>query len=463
MWLKLAYDINFDEQVMSYAQNYQPKDGNIIRKSIHIPDSLLYIFNIIDNNGGRALIVGGAIRDAALNIPVKDIDIEVYGLSYDDLVNLLNASLESNWRIDIVGQQFSVVKVINRNNINENYDLALPRRDNKMGVKHTDFQVSSDPDLHPAVACARRDFTFNSMAYDPTDDVLYDFFCGIDDLNNGILRATSTVFQDIQYENDDKIDISHSPFAEDALRVLRGMQFCARFGLRVERATALLCNAMKEEIGFISRERIEDEWVKFAGKGIKPSKGLIFLNDIGWEDIFPGIFDKQFEQRCHFIDMVASSSKELPYLDRANSVIASLSNSSDTFKGMGFQGKKVSQLVKLHSALHRISQDKHISENEIRRALNDVGLDHTILLPLIQARYPDIDVRPIVDENIEISQKPLLNGNEILEILNNYGIGIEPGPQLGKIIKQLMDEQINGNLKSKEDASNWLISGKYIL
>ena len=65
--------------------------------------------------------------------------------------------------------------------------------------------------IKPKEAASRRDFTFNALAYDPIKEEVHDYFGGVNDIDNGIMRATS------------------EQFAEDPLRVLRGMQFAARF------------------------------------------------------------------------------------------------------------------------------------------------------------------------------------------------------------------------------------------
>ena len=166
--------------------------------------------------GFRPLIAGGAVRDALLGLEPADIDVEVYGITYDRLAEMLSR----RGRADLVGKSFGVVKF-------EGCDFSVPRRDSKIGAHHRDFLPTFDPSITPREAASRRDFTINAMAYDPVTHEILDFFGGRDDLENRILRATGPAF------------------SEDPLRVLRGMQFACRFNLTLdETATAELARSI---------------------------------------------------------------------------------------------------------------------------------------------------------------------------------------------------------------------------
>jgi len=218
-------------------------------------------------SGGASdcLFVGGCVRDHFLNIATtnvdsKDIDIEVYGLSYKRILKLLKPHFHVGW----VGQSFGTVKVDN------DIDLSLPRTESKTGTGHKGFDVASDPFLDPAIALARRDFTINAMAI-RIDGTIVDPLHGLDDLRKGILRAPTEAF------------------CEDPLRVLRGMQFAARFGFEMESQTVELCRRVLPEFETLSAERIWAEWQKWAIKGRFPGKGLQVLRETGWIARFPEI------------------------------------------------------------------------------------------------------------------------------------------------------------------------------
>jgi tRNA nucleotidyltransferase (CCA-adding enzyme) len=210
--------------------------------------------------GFRALIVGGAVRDALLGHDPKDFDIEVYGVSYDRLAQILG----KHGRVDLVGKSFGVVKL-------EGHDFSVPRRDSKTGAHHRDFETTFDPAITPKEAASRRDFTINAMAFDPVSRELLDFFGGRDDLQNRILRATSEAF------------------SEDPLRVLRGMQFTCRFDLQLDPATAQMARSISDQYSTIATERIAEEFNKWALKSTKPGLLGSYLLETGWLPHFPEI------------------------------------------------------------------------------------------------------------------------------------------------------------------------------
>ena len=210
----------------------------------------------------RAFLVGGCVRDWRLGVPGKDFDIEVFGLDYDELVKAL-----SRWgRADLVGRSFGVVKLTAAG---ETFDFSLPRRDSKVAPGHQGFAVEFDPAITPRDAAARRDFTINALMFDPRRGELLDFFGGEADLHARVLRHTSEAFP------------------EDPLRVLRGMQFAARFDLTAAPGTLELCRLISGSFSELASERVFGEWQKWATKSAVPSAGLRFLHDSGWLAHFP--------------------------------------------------------------------------------------------------------------------------------------------------------------------------------
>ena len=211
---------------------------------------------------GRAYVVGGSVRDAILGLPNKDLDIEVFDTSWEELVK----TASQFGPIKTVGKSFGVAK-LQHPTLGE-IDLSLPRRENRIGVGHKGFQVTPDSSLTLAQAASRRDFTINAMLW--SIDGIHDPFSGKSDLETRILRHVS-----------DK-------FVEDPLRVLRGMQFCSRFGLTAAPETIELCRSIADRFCELSKDRIFTEWQKWA-KGSHPSKGLFFLVQTGWIQHFPEI------------------------------------------------------------------------------------------------------------------------------------------------------------------------------
>ena len=213
----------------------------------------------------QSFLVGGCVRDWVLERPNKDFDIEVFGLNYEELAGVL-----SRWgRTDLVGRSFGVVKLTTGRS--ETFDFSIPRRDSKVAPGHKGFTVALDPEITPTEAAARRDFTINALMYDPRRDEVLDFHGGLADLQKRILRHTSPAF------------------VEDPLRVLRGMQFAARFELTAAPQTIALCRSIVGSYSELALERVREEWFKWAEKSAVPSRGLRFLADTGWIEHFPEI------------------------------------------------------------------------------------------------------------------------------------------------------------------------------
>lgn len=210
--------------------------------------------------GGRAFLVGGAVRDHLLGRAAQDADLEVYGLAPDDLERLAARF----GRVHLVGQRFAVLHLATPAGAIE---ISLPRRESKTGPGHKGFAVHADPALAPHEAARRRDFTVNAMLLDPLDGELLDPWDGRADLARGLLRHVSPAF------------------AEDPLRVLRAGRFVARFGWRIHPDTVRLCQGL--DLAELPVERIEAEWRQILLAGDHPGRALQALLDLGALRFFP--------------------------------------------------------------------------------------------------------------------------------------------------------------------------------
>ncbi len=222
------------------------------------PEAAREVARIVRSAGGRALLVGGCVRDRLLGSNPKDIDIECFGIAPDRLKALLSERFD----LDLVGASFGVLKLSGLD-----IDVAIPRRETKLGLGHRAFEMEYDPSLTVRDASARRDFTVNAIYLDPLTDELVDPWNGRADLERRILRHVS------------------EHFSEDPLRVLRGMQFVARFGLTPAPETVAVCRAMDPE--GLASERLFGEWSKLLLRGKRISAGLSFLRDTGWVKHYP--------------------------------------------------------------------------------------------------------------------------------------------------------------------------------
>ena len=188
----------------------------------------------IARRGGRALLVGGCVRDALLGKSSQDIDCEVHGLTQEQLLGVLSPLGE----IDRSGEAFGVYTLPAAH-----IDFALPRREMRTGARHGDFAVTLLPELSPAQAAARRDFTVNAIMRDALTGEILDPYDGCGDLRRGVLRA-----------------VPGGQFEEDPLRVLRGAQFAARFHLAPDADTLDIMRRMP--LDALSSARVTDECKK---------------------------------------------------------------------------------------------------------------------------------------------------------------------------------------------------------
>jgi tRNA nucleotidyltransferase (CCA-adding enzyme) len=200
--------------------------------------------------GGRALIVGGWVRDRLRHVDSKDIDVEVFGLAAERLRDIL----ESFGRVECVGESFQVYKV-------GGVDVSLPRRDSKAGRGHRGFVITGDPSMTLEEAARRRDFTINAISWDPLTSEYLDPFGGRQDLDRGVIRM-----------------VDPATFGDDSLRVLRAVQFAARFEFAIEDATRDRCRTIP--LDDLPAERIWGEFEKLLMAG-RPSIGFAIMLDFG--------------------------------------------------------------------------------------------------------------------------------------------------------------------------------------
>src|SRR3954465_7131349 len=218
----------------------------------HIPEKVLELARQVQSTGGRALLVGGCVRDQLMGAQPKDWDVEVYGVE----PARLRVLLERHGRVDAVGEAFTVYKVGN------DLDVSLPRRERKSGRGHRAFVIEGDPAMTIEEAARRRDFTINAILEDPLTGEIIDPYGGRVDLENKILRA-----------------VSAETFAEDSLRVLRAAQFAARFEFEIEPETIKLCRSI--DLSDLPAERIWGELEKLLLQASRPGVGIEWLQRLG--------------------------------------------------------------------------------------------------------------------------------------------------------------------------------------
>lgn len=256
--------------------------------------------------GGRALIVGGWVRDRVMGRPSKDLDLEVYGLAADRVKALLG----DFGSVNTVGESFTVYKVAN-------VDVALPRRESRTGRGHRAFEVIGDPHLSFVDAARRRDFTVNAVAWDPLTGEYIDPFDGRGDIAARVLRA-----------------VDARTFGEDSLRVLRALQFAARFEFTTDEATRDLCRRI--ELDDLPAERVWGEIEKLLLLAARPSIGFELALDLLVIDrLFPEIkalagceqepeWHPEGDVWVHTLLVIDQARTRIDDLDRARQIVVML-------------------------------------------------------------------------------------------------------------------------------------------
>lgn len=227
------------------------------------------ICEYIKNLGGKGLLVGGSVRDLYFNKISKDYDIEVYGMDYEEL----STQLAPFGELSEVGKAFGILKL----RVDDiDLDISVPRKDSKIAEGHTGFSASFDKSMSIKDAALRRDYTMNTLAMNPLDGTVYDYFNAISDIQKKILKVTDP-------------DL----FKDDPLRVVRGIQFIGRFGLSVDESSKEIIKQTAKNLHEISAERLFAEFEKLFLKSEKPSLGLMAAHEL---EIFSELFP-------HFIEM----------------------------------------------------------------------------------------------------------------------------------------------------------------
>jgi len=450
-----------------------------------LPDELVRLLREVPSLS-RAYLVGGCVRDSLLGIAHKDFDLEVYGVDYEEL----ERGLSAHGRVDLVGKSFGVIKFSGQSG--GQWDFSLPRRDSKVSTGHTGFQIEFEPDIDPRSAASRRDFTINALMFDPRTGEYLDFFGGRTDLQQRVLRHTSPAF------------------VEDPLRVLRGMQFAARFDLSPAPETVELCRAIVHTFPELAVERVGMEWFKWAMAGKRPSAGLRFLKDTGWLRHFPEIAALDgtpqepewhpegdvFTHTCHCCDALA----ELPEWRDADAttreVLMFAVLAHDFAKpqtthvaerdgrerivspGHEEQGgplaetfltridapneikERVVPLVK-----HHLAHLQAISDRSVRRLAN--FLKPATIEELCLVMTADHFGRPpkpkILHEGVvelrakaeelrlrDSAPKPLLQGRHLI------ARGMKPGKEFGTLLNEAFEAQLEGTFMDLDGALKWL-------
>lgn len=455
-----------------------------------IANSVIQLCLSVKEAGGRALLVGGWVRDFArgpeyLKASV-DYDLEVYGIE----AAALRALLDGQGKVDAVGEAFTVYKVRLRDGRKSFVvDVSLPRRESKIGRGHRGFVVTGDPHMSFAEAARRRDFTINSMMYDPLAEEYIDLYGGRGDLRRGIIRV-----------------VDPTTFVEDSLRVLRAMQFAARFEFTIDPATVELCRSI--DLSDLPAERVWAEVEKWL-LAQRPSIGLHAAFELGiteklWPelhalhgcpqdstvhpegDVFihtgmvldearkliddlprPKQISVMLGALCHDLGKPAKTKIEAEKISakgHEQMSVALANQFLDRLKVFTFNNydvrMQVLKLVNNHAVPYRWGRANNsgevIIDGQFRRLALQVELDLLYRVARadclgragsFQPEFEEWFISRVRELGIaERAPEPLLLGRHLLEL------GLQPGKQIGDITRAVYELQLDGEVTTLEQA-----------
>ena len=434
--------------------------------------------------GGRALIVGGWVRDRVMGRTSKDIDVEVYGVGALRLRQLL----ESLGRVDTVGESFQVYKC-------GDIDVSLPRRESKSGRGHRAFEVTGDPAMSIAEAARRRDFTVNAISWDPLTEEYLDPFDGQGDIGRRLLRV-----------------VDRERFPDDSLRVLRAVQFAARLEFQLDDEARELCRAIA--LDDLPAERVWGEIEKLIAAP-RPSIGFALAMELGVvAKLFPELqalagcpqepeWHPEGDVWVHTLQVIDQARGRIADLPRPQQTAIMLGAVCHDFgkpattavidgriRSMDHEEQGVAPAIAFLDRLNVQSIDgydvrhqvvglvaHHLKPGAWFKVRDEVGdgafrrLAHKVDLELLarlakadclgrepgsfdctamewfleRARTLGVEHRP---------PAPILLGRHLLEL------GLKPGPRVGEILKAVYEQQMDGSVTNLEEA---LLAAKRIL
>jgi tRNA nucleotidyltransferase (CCA-adding enzyme) len=426
--------------------------------------------------GGRALLVGGWVRDRLLGLPSKDIDIEVFGVPAPRLRGIL----ERFGSVNAVGESFTVYKIAG-------LDVSLPRRDSKVAPGHRGFEVTGDPSMSVEEAASRRDFTINAISWDPLTDEYLDPFDGRRDLQTRVLRA-----------------VDPGTFTDDSLRVLRGLHFAARFDLEMDRATRELCARIA--LDDLPAERIWGEVEKLLLLPPRPSVGFALALELGViRQLFPELlalvdcpqepeWHPEGDVWVHTLMVIDQARQRIDDLTRPQQITVMLgavchdlgkpattavidgrirsmeheqAGLPPTFSLLdrlnvhtigGFDVRHhVAGIVANHLAPHAFSKSRTpVGDGAFRRLAQKVDLEllARVAMSDCNGRTGSFDCSGI-DWFLERARalgvqhaapEPILKGRHVLDL------GLRPGPAVGRLLKQVYERQLDGRVTTLDEA-----------
>lgn len=395
---------------------------------IDIPTPVLDVLKDIKNEGGKGVLIGGSVRDAILGKKAKDIDVEVYGVPGDKLAEILGR----HGKVNLVGKQFGVYKS-RLSGVDFDIDFSLPRREYKVTTGHKGFDVKPDPSMDYVSAAKRRDFTINTIGYDPLEKIVYDPHGGIEALKKGVIKMTDP-----------------QAFKDDPLRVLRMAQFASRFGFDVDPETMQHAKDAPE-LETLPSERILEEFKKALLRAKRPSIFLDQLEKAGTvERIFPEI-KGDLDSVKKSVDAAAekrSGNEDDDFVLMLSAMASVLSwNVALKFIGRFVRETDVKERVQnIYNAIEMAKSSFPTTDAEIRHWLSTIKKKN---FGVLRGLMP-IEFGSKADELLRKAEELLPSIDPIIMGRDLQDLGVAPGPMMGRLLKQLYHKQLDGEFKDLE-------------
>lgn len=425
--------------------------------NMNVKENAIDIVRILQAHRHKAYFAGGCVRDMIMGNESADYDIATSALP-QEVISLFDKTIP-------VGAQFGVVIVVKNGH---NFEVATFRKEGSYSDgRHPDYVAFTTPEDD----VKRRDFTINGLLYDPVNDEVLDYVGGQADISSGIIRTIGNPIE---------------RFSEDKLRMIRAVRFASQFDFPIHEETIKAIIKLANEINIVSAERIRDELEKIF-KGKNPHIGIKLLDELSLlKEILPEVSDmKGVRQPENFhpegdvfvhtllclskmnnptwtlamgillhdigktvtfeeTDRIRFNLHEKVGADMAKKICNRLKTSND-------EKERIVWLVMKH-LYFKDAQKMRLSK--LKRLFANEGYPELAELCRIDALSSSGDLSDYYycQEMLgrlsqeEVKPKPLITGRDLIEM------GLKPGPMFKEILTRVEDEQLEGNLKTKEEA-----------
>ena len=431
-------------------------------KNSEIYINAVKIIEILSDAGFESYIVGGAVRDLLIEKNPKEYDICTSATP-----NEINKIFKKS---KLVGQSFGVSIVLQDKyafeiaTFREDFDYLDGRHPDKVKyTKNVEYDVK------------RRDFTVNGLLFDPIANEIIDHCNGLLDLKNKIIRTIGDPFE---------------RFSEDYLRILRAIRFSNQLNFEIEKKTSIAMDELSHKVVNISIERVRDEISKIL-LSLSPARGIKLLDKYHILNTFiPEILEMKniqqppdfhpegdvFVHTCLVLDKLSESTSENS-IEVVYGALFHDIGKPDTYhktdrirfnrheyvgankaekicKRLKFSNKQTELIVSLVKEHMKFGNIKNMKKSTFKKFVSMENFNDHLKLHKADClgSHGDLSLFDFTLQKLDqlnnepILPKPFLNGNDLIDL------GIKPGPIYKSILSKIFDDQLEGNIKSRDEA-----------